>query len=107
MNKKDKIFTKNNRQKVLGVYWFPLTDMFVTHINKHNTAILQKLTQRKLLGLISRLFEPLGITEPVTIVMKIKLQEIWRNGQHWDEELPEDLQHFVKDWPLIQHIWIK
>ena len=30
--------------------------------------------------------------------MKIKLQELWRNGQHWDEELPEDLQQFVKDW---------
>ena len=30
--------------------------------------------------------------------MKIKLQELWRNGQHWEEELPEDLQEFVKDW---------
>ena len=30
--------------------------------------------------------------------MKIKLFEIWRNRQHWDEELPEDLQKYVKDW---------
>ena len=72
--------------------------MFAAHINKHNPDILQKWTQRKLLGLITRLFDPLGITAPVTIVMKIKLQEIWRNGQHWDEELPEDLQQFVKEW---------
>ena len=77
--------------------------MFAAHINKHNPDILQKWTQRKLLGLIARLFDPLGITPPVTIVMKIKLQEIWRNGQHWDEELPEDLQQFVKEW-TIQHI---
>ena len=30
--------------------------------------------------------------------MKIKLQEIWRNRQHWDEELPRDLQQFVEHW---------
>ena len=35
-------------------------------------------------------------TAPVTIV--IKSQAIWRNGQHWDEELPEDFQQFVEDW---------
>ena len=104
LDEKDEIFTKNNRQKVLGVSWFPLTDMFAAHINKHNTDILQKWTQRKLLGLISRLFDPLGITAPVTIVMKIKLLEIWRNGQHWDEELPEDLQNSSRTGPLIQHI---
>ena len=97
-NEKDEIFTENNRQKVLGISWFPLTDMFAAHINKHNPDIFQKWTQRKLLGLITRHFDPLGITAPVTIVMKIKLQEIWRNGQHWDEELPEDLQQFVKEW---------
>ena len=60
--------------------------------------MLKKWTQRKLFGLILRIFDPLGITAPVTIDMKIKLQEIWRNGQHWDEELPEDLQQFVKEW---------
>ena len=71
--------------------------MFAAHINKHNTDILQKWTQRKLLDFISRLFDPQGITAPVTIVMKIKLQDIWRNRQHWDEKLPEDLQQFVND----------
>ena len=30
--------------------------------------------------------------------MKIKLQEKWQNRQQWDEDLPEDLQQFVKDW---------
>ena len=97
-NEKNEIFTKNNRQKVLGVSWFPLTDMFAAHINKHNPDMLQKWTQRKLLGLFSRIFDQLGIIAPVTIVMKIKLQEIWRNGQHWDDELPEDLQQLVKEW---------
>ena len=40
-NEKDEIFTKNNRQMVLGVSWFPLTDMFAAHINKHNPDMLQ------------------------------------------------------------------
>ena len=56
-NEKNEIFTKNNRQKVLGVSWFPLTDMFAAHINKHNPDMLQKWTQRKLLGLFSRIFD--------------------------------------------------
>ena len=30
--------------------------------------------------------------------MKIKLQDIWRNRQHWDGELPEHLQQIVEDW---------
>ena len=58
----------------------------------------QEWTQRKLVGLISRLFDPLEITAPVTIAIKIKVQEIWRNGQHWDKELPEDLEQSVEDW---------
>ena len=97
-NEKYEFFTKNNRQKVLGVSWFTLTDMFAAHINKHNSDIHRKWTQRKQSGHILRIFGPLGITAPFTIVMKIKLQAISRSGQHWDEELPEDLPQFVNDW---------
>ena len=32
--------------------------------------------------------------------MKINLQKIWQNAQHWDKELPEDFQQFAEDWIL-------
>ena len=96
-NKKDEFFTKNNRPKVLVVSWFPLTDMFAAHMNKHSPDTLQKWTQQKLSGLISRLFDTLENTAPVTIVLKIKLQGLWGRGQQWYRELREDLQQFVED----------
>ena len=72
--------------------------MFAAHINKRNSDILRKCTQRKLLGVISRLFDPPGNNSTCHIVMKLKLQETGRIDKPRDEELHEDFQPFVGDW---------
>ncbi|XP_075170124.1 uncharacterized protein LOC142242433 [Haematobia irritans] len=37
------------------------------------------------------IYDPLGFASCYTIGLKILLQEIWRSGVHWDEDLPQDL----------------
>ena len=42
---------------------------------------------------MSSIFDPLGIIAPVTIRLKALLQQIWRLGLKWDNQIPSDPQH--------------
>ena len=42
-------------------------------------------------SLVSTIFDPLGILSPLTIRIKMLLQQIWKLGKKWDETLPTEL----------------
>ena len=43
------------------------------------------ITQRKILSLVSSVFDPLGLFAPFSVHMRRILKSIWtKNGQHWD-----------------------
>ena len=44
-------------------------------------------TQRKIFSLVSSNFDPIGIMSPSTIRFKIVLQEPWKLGKNWDEQI--------------------
>ena len=44
-------------------------------------------TQRKIFSLVSSIFDPIGIMSPSTIRFKIVLQELWKLGKKWDEQI--------------------
>ena len=44
-------------------------------------------TQRKIFSLVSSIFDPIGIMSPTTIPFKIVLQELWKLGKKWDEQI--------------------
>lgn len=46
------------------------------------------------------LFDPLGFASPVTIRAKQMLQEVWRRGTSWDDEIPDDLADQWAAWML-------
>ena len=48
-------------------------------------------TQRKMFSLVSTIFDPLGILSPLTIRIKMLLQQVWKLGKKWDEPLPAEL----------------
>ena len=48
-------------------------------------------TQRKMFSLVSTIFDPLGNLSPLTIRIKMLLQQVWKLGKKWDEPLPVEL----------------
>ena len=53
-------------------------------------------TQRKLFSLASSIFDPLGLLSPLTIRIKMILQQIWKLGKKWDELKPLELQNSLQ-----------
>ena len=75
-------------QNVLGISRNPYTDNM-------NIVVGEKLihedswryTKRKVLSLVSSVFDPLGWVIPLTIRGKISLQTLWKEKMGWDQTL--------------------
>lgn len=52
----------------------------------------KKITKRKILSLISQIFDPLGLLGICTVQAKILMQKLWINKCGWDDEVPKDIQ---------------
>ena len=50
-----------------------------------------KLTKRKVLSCIARVYDPIGIAAAFIIRAKIGMQRLWQLGYEWDEELSADV----------------
>ena len=48
-------------------------------------------TKRKVLQVLMSILDPLGLVSHFTTGSKILLQDIWRSGTKWDEELNREL----------------
>ena len=49
-----------------------------------------KLTRRSILRFSSGIFDPLGLFSPVTIVLKVQLQQLLAKHSSWDEEIEDE-----------------
>ena len=56
------------------------------------------ITKRVVLSFVARLFDPLGLLTPFSMVAKCLFQELWRMGLGWDEMIPEDAQKRFRQW---------
>ena len=78
-------------QNVLGITWNPHTDNM-------NIVVGEKLihedswryTKRKILSLVSSIFDPLGWVSPLTVRGKLFLQTLWKVKMGWDQTLNEE-----------------
>ncbi|XP_055370715.1 uncharacterized protein LOC129605155 [Condylostylus longicornis] len=89
---KEKVFKNDNEGyiKTLGLCWQPSQDVF-----SFITAwpdIDEKVTKRKIISEVSRLFDPLGLVNPVIVVVKIFIQKLWKLKHDWDDELENNLK---------------
>ena len=81
---------------VLGLKWEHTNDILVVSRGT-SCAITKSLTQRLVLSLVSKVFDPFGLVAPFTVGARLLLKDIWRvTGQQWDDELPQDMvQRFL------------
>ena len=59
------------------------------------TNSTDKISKGSVLSSSSKLYDPLGFVEPVTVKAKIMMQELWKHNLTWDKELPDD---FKENW---------
>ena len=81
---------------VLGLKWDHTKDTLVVRRGT-SCAITKSLTQRLVLSLVSKIFDPIGLVAPFTVGARLLLKDIWGvTGQQWDNELPQDIvQRFL------------
>ena len=75
-------------QNVLGISWKPYTDN--TNIVVGEKLIHEdswRFTKRKVLSLVSSIFDPLGWVSPLTVRGEIFLQTWWKDKMGWDQAL--------------------
>lgn len=89
--------------KVLGMHWDPNIDEFryICRFAKLRRAVLNESivpTKREVLQVLMSIFDPLGFVSCYTIGLKILLQQIWRAGIGWDEQLTDVLTNKWYRW---------
>ena len=55
-------------------------------------------TKRTTLSFASKLFDPLGFVEPMTVKAKIMIQDLWKQALSWDESLPDEQKEQWLKW---------
>ena len=84
------VSSKEESMHVLGLKLDHNNDTLVVSRGT-NSTITKSLTQRLVLSLVSKVYDPIGLVAPFTVGARLILKDIWRvNGQSWDDELPKD-----------------
>ena len=72
---------------VLELQWTVIDDSLQVYRGK-NKEVEAPITQRKILSLVSSVFDPIGLFAPFSVHMRRLLKGIWTtNGPHWDNEV--------------------
>lgn len=77
--------------------WEPTSDE-LRFVHQPAADETSNATKRTVLSDLSRLFDPLGLINPVVVAAKIFMQEIWMLNLHWDESLPQALDFRWKEF---------
>ncbi|XP_053696848.1 uncharacterized protein LOC128744094 [Sabethes cyaneus] len=90
-------------EKVFGMWWCTTSDEFVYKIgwNRYNPDLFTgrcRPTKRQMLQVLMTIFDPLGLISHFLMFLKVLLQEVWRAGVQWDEEIPDTLYEKWLKW---------
>ncbi|XP_043474391.1 uncharacterized protein LOC122506341 [Leptopilina heterotoma] len=75
--------------KTLGVKWDSKKDALLFEVaDQQEVPITSK---RVMLSQIAKLYDPLGLVAPVVTYAKIRMQDLWKIGQSWDDPVPPEI----------------
>ncbi|XP_062539146.1 uncharacterized protein LOC134207439 [Armigeres subalbatus] len=100
---------KANEERVLGMVWKPSEDVFTFELNlkeeMQNIVVNKGVpTKRQVLRTIMSLFDPLGLVAHFVVHGKLIMQQIWRAGLDWDEEINGEI---LVDWRRWSRLLMK
>ncbi|XP_062557088.1 uncharacterized protein LOC134221938 [Armigeres subalbatus] len=102
-------------EKVLGKWWCTDVDTFTYKVgwDRYGQALLEgqhRPTKRQMLRVLMSVFDLLGLIAQFLMYLKILLQEVWRSGIGWDDQVNETIferwQTWLKVLPTIEKIII-
>ncbi|XP_055632443.1 uncharacterized protein LOC129772934 [Toxorhynchites rutilus septentrionalis] len=94
------------KERVLGMVWRPDSDDF-TFEPSLKPEILKLIVDRtiptkcQVLRTVMSLFDPLGLIAHFVAQGKILMQDIWRSGTDWDEQITEHLWEKWSRWSQL------
>ncbi|XP_071039853.1 uncharacterized protein [Parasteatoda tepidariorum] len=91
---RDILIKETQSHKILVLFWNFKEYTFQVKISQPGEV----LSKRNLLSVITKIYDPLGFLSPTTIVLKIMLQNLWKNKLPWDEPIPEEID---KTWKIF------
>lgn len=83
--------------KTLGITWWPKKDEF--SFSYKTITNTKQITKRIVLSELARLFDPLGLINPIVLLGKIFMQQLWLLKIDWDESLP---LHLHNNWQTFR-----
>ena len=84
--KQDDVESNAQGSSVLGLQW-NVTDDSLQVCRGTNKEVEAPITQRKILSLVSSVFDPIGLFAPFSVHMRCLLKNIWTtNGKPWDNK---------------------
>ncbi|XP_055839376.1 uncharacterized protein LOC129907285 [Episyrphus balteatus] len=104
------MFEESSHSKVLGVGWNAREDSFYIRCELFPLPD-SVMTKRELFSNISKIYDPIGWLAPTTILLKILMQDVWKDKTEWDGPIKpnrvETWKEFVKSFPIIKDIKIQ
>ncbi|GFX09100.1 CCHC-type domain-containing protein [Trichonephila clavipes] len=83
---------------VLGLIWDKNSNTLEIDSESLKFDEKEKITKRKILSLVSRVFDPIGFLAPVMIQPKILLQATWKTKEAWDDEVNDEIRKKFLKW---------
>ncbi|XP_062537760.1 uncharacterized protein LOC134206081 [Armigeres subalbatus] len=90
-------------ERVLGIVWSPASDEF-SFSTKPRVDLVpflsgEKLpTKRIVLSCVMSFFDPLGLLSVFTFYGKLLIQDLWRSGCEWDQQIGEESAEKWNNW---------
>ena len=95
---KSQLGVKAGETKLLGLPWNKADDKIAVQFQKSEVSTP---TKREVLSNIAKIYDPLGVVSPTSLIGKLLYREICDRKIPWDKELPPDL---VAKWTLWQNV---
>ena len=86
---------REGETKLLGMPWNKESDTIVLSFPE---TTVEKVTKRGILTTTARIYDPLGLVSPTTLVSKMLYRQVCDMKFPWDQELPSDLRSRWKEW---------
>ncbi|GFV99666.1 integrase catalytic domain-containing protein [Trichonephila clavipes] len=83
---------------ILGIIWDLDNDVLKCCTNFDSLTCEVKITKRLVLSTVQKVFDPIGMLAPSTLLPKLLLQEIWKMERAWDQELPQNIVNKFMKW---------
>lgn len=69
---------------VLGILWDNINDNLTLNLKNLENFDLKKITKRTMLSVSHRIYDPIGIVCPITLIPQFLLQETCKQDLFWD-----------------------